>query len=197
MANPTAPAASTANTMPAITSRPVAAAPPVRSRPARPEKRPEIKLSAAKEESRFVGPLPLAVGMLALVATLGFAHRLLSKTEDANYVLAAESLRQYEIGKTETEKNYDSSIYTDALASLAKVAPKSISGDKAAALIADINFKTDAFHRRIRERDEAQRALQASRDNRNAAYLAARARDLVMPQKDFPECNEGKGSHAH
>jgi hypothetical protein len=194
MANSAAP---TTNNMPGVTIRPVEPAPPVRTRPPRPEKRPEIKLSAAKEESRFVGPLPLAIGLIALVAILGFAHRLASETEDPHYVQAAESLSQYEMGKAETEKNYDSSIYADALASLAKVDPKSISGDKAAALVADIQFKTDAFHRRIRARDEAARALQAARDNRDAAYLAARNRDILMPQKKFPECNEGKDAHVH
>jgi len=194
MANPTAP---TTNAMPGITSRPVEAAPPVRTRPPRPEKRPEIKLTAAKEESRFVGPLPLAIGLISLVAMLGFAHRITSKTEDPNYVQATESLSQYENGKAEIEKNYDSSIYADALASLAKVDPESISGDKAAALVADIKFKTDAFHRRIRARDEAAREAQAARDSREAEYLAARERALVMPQTEFPECEEGKDAHAH
>ena len=45
--------------------------------------------------------------------------------------------------------------------------------------------------------DEAARALQEARDNRDQEYLAARERALVMPQKDFPECKEGEGSHDH
>ena len=191
MANPTAP------TVPGAAGRPVVPAPAVRTRPARPEKRPEIKLSAAKEESRFIGPLPLAIGVIALAATLGFAHRVSSKIEDPNYVQAKESLGQYELGRTETEKNYDSPIYADALDALAKVDPGSISTDKAAALVADIKFKTDAFHRRINARTEAEKAFQDASIDRNREYLAAYQRDLLTKKKDYPECKEGEGEHEH
>jgi hypothetical protein len=184
-------------TVPAVTALPVEAAPPVRTRPPRPEKRPEIKLSEAKAESRFVGPIPLAVGLIALVATLGVAHRLLSQTEDRNYVLATESLNQYELGRVEAERNYDSSIYADALAHLADVDGSSSSAEKAAALAADIKVRTELFHRRIAARDQAERAKQEQRGERDKQYLAAREKDLVMPQKNFPECKEGSDAHAH
>lgn len=194
MANPTAP---TAGPVPGVTSKPVEPAPPVRTRPERPEKRPEIKLTPAKQESRFVGPLPIAIGLISIVAMLGFAQRLTSKVEDPHFVQATAALNEYELGKSETERNYDSSVYTDALASLAKVDPNSISSEKAAALVSDIQIRTDAFHRRIKARDEAARALQEASDNRDREYLAAREKALVMPQKNFPECKEGEESHDH
>ena len=194
MANPTAP---TSDPAPDVAIKAVEAAPPVRSRPARPEKRPEIKLSAAKEESRFVGPIPLAIGLISLVAILGFAQRLAVKTEDPHFVLAVESLKQYESETIEAQRNYDSGIYADALASLAKVDPNSISGEKAETLVADIKSRTDAFHRRIRARDEAARALQSAQVDREREYLVAREKALLMPRTEFPECEEKEGAHAH
>lgn len=184
-------------TTPTTESRPVAPAPPVRTRPARPEKRPEIKLSPAKEESRFVGPIPIAIGVFVLAVTLGFAHRVSSKTDDPNYLHATESLNQYELGLTELQRNYDSSIYAEALDALAKVDPESISADKASALAADINARTELFHRRIAARTEAERAIQNSLADRDREYLATRQRDLLMPRKDFPECKEEEGGHEH
>lgn len=178
-------------------SRQVAPAPPIRTRPARPEKRPEIKLSPAKEESRFVGPIPIAIGVFVLAVTLGFAHRVSSKTDDPNYRHATESLNQYEFERTELERNYDSAIYVEALDALAKVDPGSISADKASALTADINARTELFHRRIAARTEAEQAIQNSRADHDREYLATRQRDLLMPRKDFPECKEGEGGHEH
>jgi len=191
MANTSAP------TVPGTASRPVAAAPPVRTRPARPEKRPEIKLSAAKVESRFIGPLPLAIGVIALAATLGFAHRVSSKTEDPNYVQATENLKQYELGRTELERNYDSPIYAEALDDLAKVDPGSLSADKAALLATDIKSRTDLFHRRIAARTEAERAVQDASIDRDREYLRAYQRDLLTQKKVYPECKEGEGEHEH
>ncbi len=185
------------HTTPTTESRPVAPAPPIRTRPARPEKRPEIKLSPAKTESRFVGPIPIAIGVFVLAVTLGFAHRVSSKTDDPNYLHATESLNQYELGRTELQRNYDSSIYAEALDALAKVDPESISADKASALIADINARTELFHRRIAARTAAERAIQDSHGDRDREYLAARQRDLLMPRKDYKECEEGDGGHEH
>jgi len=191
MATPTAPVA------PGAAGRMVAPAPPLRSRPPRPEKRPEIKVSPAKEESRFIGALPLAIGLIALAATLGFAHRVISKTEDPNYVQATETLNQYELGRTELERNYDSPIYAEALGALAKVDPDSISAEKATLLAVDIKSKTDLFHRRIAARAEAEKAIQDSGADRDREFLDAYQRDLLTIKKDYPECKEGEDEHEH
>jgi len=174
------------------------AAPRLRERRWPRGKRPEIKLSERQEESRFVGALPLGIGLIALAATLGFAHLVRSRTDDPNYLKAKDSLFQYESGLSEIEKNYDSPIYGEALALLAKVDSGSISAEKAEALSADITFKTDAFHRRIQARTEAELATQNALLVRDQEYLANRERSLTMPQKKkWPECNEGKDGHAH
>lgn len=194
---PSAPAMSTTTTAPGPAIRTVEPAPPVRTRPARPEQRPEIKLSPSKEESRFVGPIPIAIGMFALAVTLGFAHRVISKADDPNYLQAMENLNQYELGLTELKRNYDAPVYIEVLDALAKVEPDSISADKASGLTADINARTELFHRRIAARTEAELALQNSLANRDGEYLAARERDLLMPRKSYQECEEGEGKHEH
>lgn len=165
------------------------------TRPARSVKRPEIKLAAAPEESRWVGPLPLAIGLIALAATLGFAHRLGGRAEDENYVRAKESLNQYELGRPESERNYDSSLYQDALAALAKVDHGSISAGPAESLAADIQLKTDAFHRRIRAREAAQSAAQQAFLDRDREFLEAQQRDLLAPVKSYPECKHEESTH--
>ena len=171
---------------------------PGRARPARPArsvKRPEIKLAAAPEESRWVGPLPLAIGLIALAATLGFAHRLGGKVEDENYARAKESLSQYELGRPESERNYDSSLYQDALAALAKVDHGSISAGPADSLAADIQLKTEAFHRRIRAREAAQSVAQQAYLDRDREFLAAQQRDLLTAVKSYPECKHEESTH--
>jgi hypothetical protein len=170
---------------------------PGRARPGRPPKRPEIKLSAAREESRWIGPVPLAIGLFALAMILGFAHRYAAKTEDENYAKAKASLDQYELSRTEAERNYDSSLYQDALAALAKVDPGSVSASAAAALAADIQQRTDLFHRRIRAREAAQATAQQVFTDRDKEFLAAHQRDLLTPKKVYPECKEGGQPRAH
>jgi hypothetical protein len=194
MANPTSPATPT---VPGVVIRPVAAAPPVRTRPPRPEKRPEIKLSEAKVESRFIGPLPLALGAIALAATLGLAHRVSSKTEDPNYLMATESVNQYELGLPEPERNYDSPIYAEALDSLAKVDPDSISVEKAGLLATDIKSRVELFHRRIAARTQAELTIQNSRSEIDKEFMRAYQRDLLMQKKSYPECHEGEQAHEH
>ena len=191
MTNPATP------NVPGAPGGPVVPAPPVRKRPARPEKRPEIKLSAAKVESRFIGPVPFAIGVIALAATLGFAHRVSSKTEDPNYVRATENIKQYEFGRPELERNYDSEIYAEALDALAKVEPGSISAEKATLLVAEINSRTDLFHRRVAARTATERALEAANINRDREFMAAYQRDLLAQKRDYPECKEGDGKHEH
>jgi hypothetical protein len=190
MAQPSAPAA------PGIASKPIMPAPQVRTRPARPAKRPEIKLSERPVESRWVGPLPLAIGLIALAVILGFAHRIISRTEDPHYVQAVGDLRQYETGRTAIELNYDAPVYANALSDLAKVDPGSISVEKAAALADDIKAKTELFHRRIAAQAEEQQAIQQANIDREKEYLDAYQRDLLSIKKDYPECNEGNKAHA-
>jgi len=188
MENPTVP------TMPGAVPAPARAR---LARPARPAKRPDIKLTAARQESRFVGPLPLAIGVIGLLATLGFAFRFGGKVEDPSYLRARSNLNVYELGRPEAEKNYDSSLYADALTDLAKVEPDSISAGPAAALVADIKFKTDEFHRRVRAREATDEAARQARVTRQDEFMDAHERALVMPIKSSPECEKEEHAHAH
>ena len=190
MTNPTAP------TVPVIPPVPGAPARVRPERPARPAKRPDIKLTAAREESRFVGPLPLAIGVIGLLATLGFAFRFGGKVEDPSYLRARSNLNVYELGRPEAEKDYDSSLYADALIDLAKVEPDSISAGPAAALVADIKFKTDEFHRRVRAREATDEAARQARVTRQDEFMDAHERALVMPIKSSPECEKEEHAHA-
>jgi hypothetical protein len=187
----------TTSAVPKVAIKPIAPAPPVRSRPAKPEKRPEIKLSERAEESRFVGPVPLAIALIGLAVTLGFAHRIISKTDDSNFVRARESVNQYELGRPESERNYDSPVYADALADLGKVDPASISAEPARRLTEDINARAELFHRRIAARAEAEKSIVQERIDREKAFDAGRQAALLSQRKTYPECVEGKGGHAH
>src|SRR6185436_17365454 len=60
------------------------------ARPAVSAKRPDIKVTAAREEQRFVGPIPLAIGFIALAGVLSMALRAHSRAEDANFVSARD-----------------------------------------------------------------------------------------------------------
>jgi len=159
-------------------------------RSARPQTRSNIKLTAAREEDRFVGPLPLAIGVLALLATLSYAVRFGGKVEDPNYLSARGRLNVYELGRNELEKDYDSPIYDEVLAALAKVQPDSSSAGPAAALVADIRRKADVFHRRVKARTAAEAVAQRAHLDRESAFLEAQQRDLVMPKTDYPECEQ-------
>jgi hypothetical protein len=163
---------------------------------ARPGKRPAFKVARAQGESRFVGPLVVAIGLVVAAAGAAFALRSVDSTEDPNYVRARESVAVYEGTRPEVERNYDSSVYTEALQSLAKVKPGSASAGPAAELATDLDARVAAFHRRIAKREEAEQEVRQAHDNREQEYRAARQRDLVTPRKDFPECREG-GAHAH
>jgi hypothetical protein len=159
-------------------------------------KRPDIKITASRPESRFVGPIPMAIGLVALAAIVGFAIRASGKADDPNFLRAKESLSLYEAGRPEIERNYDSEIYANALADLGRVAPDSISVGPAAELVADIQFRTDAFHRRVRAQEAHNSEILDERRNRDKEFQAAHQRNLLMPRKDFPECKEDGHPHA-
>jgi hypothetical protein len=166
------------------------------ARPAVSAKRPDIKVTAAREEQRFVGPIPLAIGFIALAGVLSMALRAHSRAEDANFVSARDGVAQYELGRSENERNYDDPIYEDALASLARVEPGSNSAGAAQTLSDDIKHKRDLFRQRIRKREEVQAEVQQEVVDRDRESIAAHQVSLLTPKKEFPECKEGAG-HAH
>ncbi len=185
-------------TVPTVSATPSAPSTPAGPATKRPVKRPDIKLTAAKEESRFIGPLPLAIAFIAFLAFVGFALRFSGAVDDPNYLRARDSINVYELGRDEADRNYDGPVYEEGLASLAKVKPDSISAGPAAALIADIKLKSDLFHRRVKARSAAEDEMQRIRRERDQSLMAAQQRDLLTPQKEFPECKEEEvRGHAH
>lgn len=162
----------------------------------RPGKRPAFKVARAHPESRSVGPLVLAIGLVVAGAGAAFALRSVDSAEDPNYLRARESVAVYESTRPEVERNYDSSVYTEAFYSLAKVKPGSASAGPATELAADLEARVAAFHRRITKREEAEQQVRQAHEEREQEYRAARQRDIVIPRTDFPECREGD-AHAH
>jgi hypothetical protein len=134
-------------------------------------------------------------GTLLAVAALGYASWPREPEPDPNYVRARDAVLTYEIGKDEGALNFDDPVYPEALQTLARVAPESISAPPAEQLVARIRQSMDAFHLRLKARQEGQVAQEEKLQKRFQAEMMAGTQARLTPHLR-PECIEDEDPHS-
>ena len=173
----------------------IAAAPKVRDG-RKPGKRPLIVLRARAEE-RGTGRFLLT--LLAVVAAgVALAWFLWSEPgENAHLGTAKRLIASYERGRGPEQRNYNHSVYQQALEELSRVDPDSSAGAEAGHMAAALRAEIDGFNARLK-REEARRTVAVkARQSKVEAMWFAREREEANPKTSFPECKEENIRHSH
>jgi len=159
--------------------------------------KPEFKLS---ERTQSGSRLWVILGMLAIVGLSAYAVHSWLTRPDPHYLNAKRLVDTYESGRAPTARNYNNTIYDQALGELDLVEPESVSAPAAAELRADILHGREAFLARRAERNPVDKAtVVTKRQERIQRNVEAYRRARANPQTEFPECEDEKehGGHKH
>ncbi len=176
--------------------------PTVNQRPPRPGSavRPQGQRGySARPGGESGGPgLKLAVaGTLLAMAALGYSFWAREPEQDPNFVRARDAVATYELGKDEDARNYDDPVYPEALTTLARVAPDSISAQPAEQLAVRIRQSVDLFHQRLKAGRDDMAERERKVKMRFEADMMANTRARLTPDNGSPECKDEEEGHAH
>jgi hypothetical protein len=152
-------------------------------------KRPKAEFKLSEQSHKDKSTLWVVLGLVAGVVLAGYAAMAWARQPDPHFLMANKLVHDYEIGRAVASRNYNNPIYKQAIGELDLVDPDSISAEPAAELRNEIEQGIGTFLTRTQTRRQDSDKSIEKRRLREANNHKSHRRHVVIPEKDYEECD--------